>query len=408
MDNQPNKSSIIENVFWEEKFVIKQTSEGQDEYDLTPMFQNKQIVPLDIIYDHAGIERLWEYNRIGRTLIQFSFLIMNEKNELMLYKRPKGKSGSAGHQITVDDKECSALISVLPKGDSACTSYHDILGHFHKKINSRAEKTTEKDISFVGVVKNTRHVTASDPNGQEISGSIQYIFYVFCVRYCCEGNPFKPNDEEPTLINSADIISKFVPIQAAYDQFNPNKHKAEIAAVKMLINPEEANLMPTCVVNNDKTPTTVFGKTIGTFIVHAKEDHQELAMLISVFEKHHIPYWIDDLSAHPYDSWKNNIRDVIHHASNIILLLGKNTLSPNNKHIQEELELIAQEIDIRPTLPIIVLTHEKFDNDFNNNPHYEKIRNRITTLTVIDPDKKLDEAIEKYFLQHLKKTWNNQ
>lgn len=363
----------VENVYLEDKVFIKanQMQKMQD------VFPSGNIPSLPSLFEASTHEKIWEYERVGKILIQYSFLVLNHKNELIVYPRKKGASGQSGHQVTTNRKGTySALISCKPTLNAPPTCYQDVIFHYEDKIKERQEAKDKKETSFLGLIKNTVDIKANVANSKRkgIKGPVTYWFYVFVVKYHYEGEIFESPAEE------RGFAPGYIPLEQAWYLFDGNTNRAEIGALNMLAHRLNVSLPFQYIESTNDCKRTVFDKKIGYYIVHAQEDHPFLNELVAVLKTHNVTYWIDDENAIVNDRWKENAQDGIRHANGYILVLGKATLSKD--YVKQELEWIYENRKKYPHLPVIILVYEDIEKKYLDLDEYKRIASPITTLDV--------------------------
>lgn len=363
----------IENVYCEDKVFIS-PNYMQDMQDL---LSSGNIPSLPSVLAASTHEKIWEYERVGKILIQYSFLVLNGKNELIVYPRKKGGSGQAGHQISTNKiGTYSALISCKPNHNNPQTSYRDVISRYEYKIKERKEAKDKKEASFLGVIKNTVYIKGNDPNheGREVKGPVSYWFYVFVVKYHYDGEIFEESSEDK------DFVPSYVPLEKAWYLFDGNTNRAEIGALTMLAHRFNISLPFQYIESTNDSKNTIFGKEIGYYIIHAQEDHPFLNELVAVLKKYDVTYWIDDECAMVCDTWRENARDGIRHASGYILVLGKVTM--HKDYVRQELEWVSENRKKYPHLPVIILIYEDIDKKYLYLEEYKCIASTVTTLDV--------------------------
>lgn len=363
----------VENVYCEDKVFIRPNLMKV----MHDVFSSGNIPSLPSVFEASIHQNIWEYERVGKTLIQYSFLVLNNRNELIVYPRKKGGRGQSGHQISTNrEGTYSALISCKPNHNTPPTCYKDVIFHYEDKVKERHEAKEKKETSFLGLIKNTVDIKGNDPynEGKEVKGHVTYWFYVFVVKYHYEGEIFEEASEKQAFVPS------YIPLNQAWYLFDGNTNRAEIGALSMLAHRLNISLPFQYIESTNDSKNTIFDKKIGYYIVHAQEDHPFLNELVAVLKEHNVTYWIDDENAIVSDKWKENAQDGIRHASGYILVLGKATLSKD--YVRQELEWIYENRKKYPHLPVIILVYEDIDKNHLDTTEYKRIAVPITTLDV--------------------------
>lgn len=363
-----------ENVFCEEKIVV-----AEDEMPkVERMFSQEEFLPLPDIANIIREEKLWEGERINKVLIQYSFLVLNKKNEIMLYSRVKGKNSVHGHQVSTNRKNnYSALISSGIR-NGVPRNYSEIVPYYQRKVNEHDEVGKYRNVSFLGVIKNTKYIKVKNPDSEYKGprrGPITYIFYVFAVQYDYEGEFF----EQP-YIGRNDPIKGFFSLEEAWHAFDPKANQAELGALSMLMQ-RMGKPQPFQYFSADTGQhKTIFGADPGHYIVHAEEDHPFTQKLTHLLHDKGIRYWIDDTKANSSDTWVENARDAIRYARGYIITLGKKTLT--KPHVKEELQWIEEVRRKHQKRNVIILIYDNLPDEILELADYKKLQRTHTFLDV--------------------------
>ena len=363
-----------ENVFCEEKIVV-----DEDEIPkVEQMFSHEEFLPLPDIANIIREEKLWEDERINKVLIQYSFLVLNKKNKIMLYSRVKGKNSVHGHQVSTNRKNnYSALISSGIR-NGVPRNYSEIVPYYQRKVNENDEAAKYRNISFLGVIKNTKYIKVKNPNSEykrPRRGPITYLFYVFTVQYDYDGEIFRK-----PYVNPNDPIAGFFPLEEAWHAFDPKANQAELGALSMLMQ-RMGKPQPFQYFSADTgQKKTIFGADPGHYIVHAEEDHPFTQKLTHLLREKEIRYWIDDTEANSSDTWVENARDAIRYAQGYIITLGKKTLT--KPHVKEELQWIEEVRRKHRMRPVIILIYDNLAEEILELPDYKKLQRTHTFLDV--------------------------
>lgn len=369
----PNHNEIF-NTYCEEKVAVTEDEMPKVEQ----MFSQKEFLPLPDIANIIREEKLWEGERINKALIQYSFLVLNKKNEIMLYSRARGETGQHGHQVSTNRKNnYSALISSGIRNDVP-RNYSELFPYYQRKVTESDVAGQYRNISFLGVVKNTKYVKVvnSTPTYKGATmGPITYLFYVFTVQYDYDGEIFR----EP-YVRGNDPIAGFFPLEEAWHAFDPKANQAELGALSMLMQrmgrPQPFQYFSA----DDGQNKTIFGADPGYYIVHAEEDHPFTQKLTQLLREKEIRYWIDDTEANSSDTWVENARDAIRYARSYIITLGKKTLT--RAHVKEELLWIEEVRRKHRKRPVIILIYDNLPEDILELPDFKKLQRTHTFLDV--------------------------
>ncbi|MBR4108416.1 MAG: toll/interleukin-1 receptor domain-containing protein [Akkermansia sp.] len=364
----------VKNTFCEEKTVV-----DKDEIPkVEQMFSQKEFLPLPNIANIIREKKLWEGERINKAIIQYSFLVLNKKNEIMLYSRTMGKVGTHGHQVSTNEgNNYSALISNGIRSEVP-RNYGGLIPYYQGRVFEHDEAAKYRNISFLGVVKNTKYVKVvnSTPMYKGATmGPITYLFYVFTVQYDYDGEIFRK-----PYVNPNDPIAGFFPLEEAWHAFDPKENQAELGALSMLMQ-RMGKPQPFQYFSADTGQhKTIFGADPGHYIVHAEEDHPFTQKLTHLLHEKEIRYWIDDTEANSSDTWVGNARDAIRYAQGYIITLGKKTLT--KPHVIEELQWIEEVRRKHRMRPVIILIYDNLAEEILELPDYKKLQRTYTFLDV--------------------------
>ncbi len=141
---------------------------------LNQQLDRGRIPPLSIVFQEGTVQAMTEERKREQTILQMSFLITNERGEVLWFERANAQSSQAGHAVTSGG---SVLLSWSPIANRNHRLFPkemaDIEFYYRKEAIDRGGMG-RPDFDLLGVVKN--HL----PNR-----NMTYVFYVWEVRYGC-------------------------------------------------------------------------------------------------------------------------------------------------------------------------------------------------------------------------------
>lgn len=357
-------------------------------------FQAGKILPFPILFAESENQFLIENERLSKTIIQFSFIVTNGRNDVMLYERVKNDHAKRiyqGHGIT--HGKPSLLVSFSPVTGNGCPSSDtDILNIYHQEVPREKRPTDPPQLTFLGLI----HRAIVKDNTQ----SIDYYFYVFEVHYDSISLPFSK-----FLKDSSDKITGCAPINSDL-YLSISKYKADVQALKLLISRKkipvftenwdtgEASCIPASVHS-----TPLLMQSPGWFISHSCEDHHYTRQLTERLKAHKIPYWIDDDHLIQGKPWYESARLAERYGKGVIFIVTPHFLqSPNTA---EETELARETLAERGSENYIIhkLIYEPCDKERSKQQFGEELSN-YSVYPLMDSCKR-EEDLERFITHNL-------
>lgn len=291
------------------------------------------IPPFAFLFQEAETGFVDDKNKLGKDIIQFGFLLRDEKGNVLVSRRAMfGNNTVAGHTVTVGDSVLVGWSPVeLPDGRRFPASEMDIRYIFHREVPELAG--TPPKCSFIGLVRNQRRKT--------LMGAVhilQYYFYLFDMQYA-DTPDFsrvrfrKDQDDQPQA---------FVPI---------NRDLADTVQDK------KADLRALEAVTGSTFPHLDYGESIllkplpgslppfkvhppGVFISHATSDDTAANLIANSLQKAGISVWCDHRTILPGQSWQWEIADAIKYGPGFVVLCSE--ASQKSSWVQKEVSMAIE------------------------------------------------------------------
>lgn len=324
-------------------------------------FEAGEILPFPILFAESNNEYLVEDERFFKTIIQFSFIVTNQRNEVMLYERvanDREKKIYHGHGIT--HGQCSLLVSFSPTTQAYPSCEADVLDIYHQEVPRQNFPDKIPGLAFLGLVRNLIE--------KKEGRWIKYYFYVFEVHYealelpCTAFN----KDKSDTNFGYFPVDSKL------YESIA--KYKADVQALKLLMVRKQCAVSTAAWEEGNAASlaasvhsSPLLMKSPGLFISHSCRDHQYTTLLTKHLKTHGIHYWIDDEHLVQGRSWYESAVPAERYGDGVIFVVTPHFLqSPNTAdEVKIAKEVLAQRGEA--TYKIYKLIFEPYDKDQSDN-----------------------------------------
>ena len=302
-----------------------------------------KILPCPVLFAESKNQFLIENDRLSKTIIQFSFIVTNGRNEVLLYERVKNdqiKGIYQGHGIT--HGKPSLLISFSPAiGTNSPSSDTEVLNIYHQEVPKETCSPNRPQLTFLGLIH--RPIIKGD------NQFINYYFYVFEVNYDSISLPFSK-----FLKDSSDKIMNCTPINTDL-YLRISEYKADVQALKLLIDRKKIPISTETWDTGKATSipasahsTPLLMQSPGWFISHSCKDHHYTQQLTEKLKKHGVTYWIDDEHLIQGKPWYESARLAERYGKGVIFIVTPHFLQSLNT--AEEIELARKTLIQRESM----------------------------------------------------------
>lgn len=369
---------------------------------LSTNFEAGKILPFAMLFAESEHNKIYEDERVGKEIIQFSFLITNDKNEVLLYDRVKNKvlpndpTGRSGHNVSTQK---SILVSWSPYLDRFNGGFHypktedDVRMVFHREVSTAYPPD---ELTFLGLIRNDKTISWKE-------GRIRYFFYLFEAHYKSDISA----DKFMLQKDRSDIPEKFSKIDQALLK-TVSGMKADVQALVLYqqtrygedILPVAPDLLgeSKSILNAHSTP--FWEHSPGLVISHTSKDHPHTQWLVEYLRQRNIRYWIDDDPRHMSHNteWYKTVEPALRYGDGVIFVCTPHVST--SKGMRDEIGIASKVRKERASFVVMKLVFEEL-GDKEISPELEEAFGKFPNFSVVglpleEREKRLDVLFEEH------------